>query len=105
MYHYEQKFEEITLKFIQVANITRGKMKSSPSLEYKNEAFVFLHGKNLVLKLGKNFNGTRYGLDTWYYPDYDIPSRGNWVLIRYFYLEEELESLILLALEKQRKIN
>ncbi len=98
----KEKFEELIIKFTKIDNVTRGKMKSDSSIEYKNETFTFLHGRNIVLNLGRSFDGTPYGIDTWYYPDYKIPSKENWVLIRDFYLEK-WEILIMLALEKTKK--
>lgn len=99
----KHEFERVTGKFLKIEHVTSSTIKSSPSLEYKGEAFAFLKDKNIVLRLGKEFNGTSYGLDVWYYPDYGISPKGDWVLIRYFYLEEELETLIMLALERVKK--
>ena len=97
---FKDEFEKITQKLLQIEHVTRGEIMSAPSLEYKGEAFAFLQRKNIVLRLGKDFDGIPYDIPTWYYPDYNIPSRGNWVLIRYFYLEEEREAFVMLALER-----
>ncbi len=59
----EQLFYEIKDQLIgENPSVTGGKMMSSQAIKYKNKVLAFYHKKEMVFKLGKEFDPVDYGL-------------------------------------------
>ncbi len=59
----EQLFYKIRDQLIGMnPSVTGGKMMSSQAIKYKNKVLAFYHKKEMVFKLGKDFNAVAYGL-------------------------------------------
>ena len=56
-------YRQIADKLTQAnASVSRGKMMSAPGIKYKNKVFAFYHQKEMVFKLGKDFDPNSFQL-------------------------------------------
>jgi hypothetical protein len=59
-------FHEVTARLVAgTAGVEPGRMMSSPALTFRGRVFCFLHGEEMVFKLGKDANTQRPELDGW----------------------------------------
>jgi hypothetical protein len=93
-------FEKIAEKLIKEnQNIQIGKMMSSPGIKYKNKVFAFYHNKEMIFKLGKQFNPKSLGIENYQLlsPFKNKPPMAGWFQIPFKY-EEKWETLARQAL-------
>jgi hypothetical protein len=43
-------------------SVSRGKMMSSPGIKYKNKVFAFYYKKEMIFKLGEDFNPAQFNI-------------------------------------------
>lgn len=64
----EQQFEDIAERMVlQDITVSRGKMMSSPGIQYKGKNFTFFWDDTMLFKLGKAFDPDAAGLEDWEY--------------------------------------
>ena len=60
----EALFKNIASKLAnENQSISIGKMMSSPGIKYKNKVFAFYHNKEMIFKLGKQFDPASMGIE------------------------------------------
>ena len=82
----EALFQQITEKLAEEhKNVTPGKMMSAPSIKYKNKVFAFYAKKEMVFRLGKNFQPGELKIESYRLlnPFKNKPPLAGWFQISY----------------------
>ena len=89
MENAEKRLYEIAENLMKKeSNVTLGKMMSSPGIKYKNKVFAFYYNKEMVFKLGKEFDPASFKIEKFSYlsPFKNKPPMMAWFVIT---LEDE----------------
>lgn len=82
----KELFDKITEKLSkQHKQIKKGKMMSAPGISYKKKFFAFYYKKEIILRLGKDFEPKSHGIKKWKYlnPFKNKAPMKNWYQIPY----------------------
>jgi hypothetical protein len=86
-------------------SIYTGKMMSSPGIKYKNKVFAFYHNKEMIFKLGKQFDPKLLGIEHFQLlsPFKNKPPMAGWFQIPFEYSDkwEELARQALALVSKE----
>jgi uncharacterized protein YbaA (DUF1428 family) len=55
-------FNKIANSLSKDSNVTKGKMMSAPRIKYKSKFFVFYYNKDMIFRLGSNFDPARHNV-------------------------------------------
>jgi hypothetical protein len=55
-------FNKIAHSLSKDSSITKGKMMSAPGIKYKNKVFAFYYNKEMIFRLGSNFDPARHNV-------------------------------------------
>jgi hypothetical protein len=58
----EMMFNKIADSLSRDYHITKGKMMSAPGIKYKNKVFAFYYKKEMIFRLGSNFDPTEHNI-------------------------------------------
>lgn len=62
----QETFDDIAERMVlQHPDVSRGKMMSSPGIQYKAKNFAFLWNDHMVFKLGKGYDPETIGISDW----------------------------------------
>jgi len=83
------------------ANVSIGKMMSSPGIKYKDKVFAFYYKEQMVFKLGRDFDLPSIGINSYSLlsPFKTKPPLADWFEIPYEY-ENKWEELARIAMQK-----
>jgi hypothetical protein len=90
-------------------DVSSGKMMSSPGIKYKNKVFAFYHNKEMIFKLGKQFDPESLGIKNYQLlnPFKNKSPMTGWFQIPFEYSEKWVKlarrALHLMADEMDRK--
>jgi len=102
----EALFKNIASKLTnENQSISIGKMMSSPGIKYENEVFAFYHNKEMIFRLGREFDPSSVGIEQYQSlsPFKNKPPMSGWFQIPFEYSEkwEELARQALHFISKE----
>ena len=100
----EELFNKISQNLKKKRFVNSGKMMSAPGLNYNKKFFAFYYKNEIILKLGKDFQPSDYGITKWQHlnPFKNKAPMKNWYQFPYSE-KKHWEKLAEMALEFVKK--
>ncbi len=78
-------FEIITKKLSRHKGVRKGKMMSAPGITLDGKVFAFYWKKEMIFRLGKDFDADAFGLKEWHLlnPFKERPPMKGWFCVPY----------------------
>ena len=78
-------FNKIADSLSKDHHITKGKMMSAPGIKYKNKIFAFYYNKEMIFRLGSDFDPKEHNVKNWrlFNPFKNKAPMKNWFQIPY----------------------
>lgn len=98
-------FKTIIDKLVEKhAEVSQGKMMSSPGIKYGNKVFAFYYNDQMVFRLGKDFDPNAEGISKFSYlsPFKNKPPMKGWIEVP-FTDHQKWQDLAELALKKMKR--
>lgn len=81
----QELFQTITKRLSRQKGVKQGKMMSAPGITRNGKVFAFYWKKEMIFRLGKDFDATAFGLKEWHLlnPFKKRPPMAAWFCVPY----------------------